>query len=97
LGFYANYHSMRFVEGTLVLRLRALPEPAALDELAGDFSDIVSSGTIEVVDTTPAEIADDDHVDLPRLGFRFDRRSWSRLRMLIDRLNGRSRLRLPAP
>jgi uncharacterized protein (TIGR00730 family) len=90
LGFYANYHSMRFVEGTLVLRVRELPDPATLSELAREFSDIVSSGTIEVVDTTPAELADDDHVDLPRLGFRFDRRSWSRLRVLIDRLNGRS-------
>ena len=39
---------------------------------------------------TPAEIADDDHVDLERLGLRFDRHGWARLRELIDRLNGRA-------
>ncbi len=36
---------------------------------------------------TPEEIADDDHVDLARVAFRFDRHGWARLRMLIDRLN----------
>ena len=46
-------------------------------------------GEMEVVEATAQEIADDDHVDLARIAFRFDRHGWSRLRMLIDRLNDR--------
>jgi len=86
-GFYRNYHSMRFVDGELVLRMLEPPTPAQVSELSAEFDDIVVRGAIEAVPTTPAELADDDHVDLARLAFRFDRRGWSRLRRLIDRLN----------
>ena len=89
LGFYRNYHSQRFVKGRLVLRVQHAP---AVDELAAlnrEFADIVLRGEIEVIEATPEEVADDDHVELPRLAFRFDRHGWSRLRMLIDRLNDR--------
>jgi uncharacterized protein (TIGR00730 family) len=88
-GFYANYHSQRFVEGRLVLRMEQAPTAEDLLALNGEFADIVVRDAIEVIGATRAEIADSDSVDLDRLGFRFDRRSWSRLRLLIDRLNGR--------
>ena len=94
LGFYANYHSQRFVDGRLVLRMRHAPSPDELAALNRDFADIVVRGEIEVIDATPDEIADDDHVDLARVAFRFDRHGWARLRMLIDRLNGRSGARV---
>jgi hypothetical protein len=87
LGFYANYHSQRFVKGRLVLRMQHVPSPTTLAALNRDFADIVVRDEIEVIDATADEIDDDDHVDLPRIAFRFDRRGWSRLRMLIDRLN----------
>jgi uncharacterized protein (TIGR00730 family) len=89
LGFYRNYHSQRFVDGRLVIRLLTRPDPASLARLSDEFSDIIASGTLESIDTTRAELADGDHVELPRIAFRFDRRSWARLRVLIDRLNGR--------
>jgi uncharacterized protein (TIGR00730 family) len=78
LRFYANYDSQRFVKGRLVLRMRRAPTADELAVLNQDFADIVVRGEIEVVDATPDEVADDDHVD---------RRGWARLRMLIDRLN----------
>jgi hypothetical protein len=87
LAFYRNYHSLRFVDGRLVLRVQRAPDAAALATLNEEFADIVVRGSIEEIVTTPAELADDDHTDLPRLAFRFDRRGWSRLRVLIDRLN----------
>jgi uncharacterized protein (TIGR00730 family) len=90
IGFYANYHSLRFVNGVLVLRMRRAPTPAELGAITGDFADIIVRGDYEVIAPTPAEIADDDHVDLARLAFRFDRRNWARLRELINRLNGRA-------
>ena len=89
LGFYRNYHSQRFVKGRLVLRLRTAPSPEQLAALNEEFADIVVRGVMEVVEATAQEIADDDHVDLARIVFRFDRHGWSRLRMLIDRLNDR--------
>ena len=88
-GFYANYHSQRFVDGRLVLRLRHAPDDATLDALTDEFSDIIVRGRIEHIDATPAERDDDDHVNLDRVSLRFDRRGFARLRALIDRLNGR--------
>jgi uncharacterized protein (TIGR00730 family) len=85
--FYRNYHSLRFVEGTLVLRMQHLPSEAHIDALNTEFADILASGRIEPTTTSKAEIADDDVPGLARLGMRFDRRSYSRLRELIDRIN----------
>jgi uncharacterized protein (TIGR00730 family) len=89
IGFYSNYHSQRYVEGILVLRLRRAPDPEELEALNEECADIVARGRIERIEATPAERADDDHVDLDRIAFRFDRHNYARLRELIDRLNGR--------
>ena len=86
-GFFVNYHSLRFVDGRLVLRMRTAPDEAARAALTTEFSDIVARGSIERVEPSPAEVSDDDHLDLERIAMWFDRRSWSRLRRLIDRLN----------
>ena len=88
-GFYSNYHSQRYVEGILVIRLQHAPDDAALDALNDEFADIVARGRIERIEATPAERGDDDHVDLERIAFRFDRHNFARLRELIDRLNER--------
>jgi uncharacterized protein (TIGR00730 family) len=90
VGFYSNYHSQRFVKGRLVLRMRHAPAPDELASLNREFADIVTRGDIEVIAPTPEEVADDDHADLERIAFRFDRHGWARLRMLVDRLNGRA-------
>jgi uncharacterized protein (TIGR00730 family) len=89
LGFYRNYDSQRFVKGRLVLRMQTAPSPARLKALNAEFADIVVRGEMEVIEATPEEVADNDHVDLARIAFRFDRHHWSRLRMLIDCLNER--------
>ena len=90
VGFYSQLPLATLREGT--------PGPAhaprtAPDELASlnrEFADIVTRGDIEVIGPTPEEVADDDHADLERIAFRFDRHGWARLRMLVDRLNGRA-------
>ena len=91
-GFYRNYHSLRFVEGDLVLRMRCLPSPERLEAINRDFSGILASGVIEATTASKAEIADDDVPDLARLRMRFDRKSYSRLRQLIDRINATDEL-----
>ena len=86
--FYANYHSQRYVDGQLVLRLRHAPTTPQVERLNEEFGDILSSGRIEASGPLPAEIDDEDALDCARLAMWFDRRSLGRLRLLIDRLNG---------
>ncbi len=86
-NFYANYQSQRYVDGRLVLRLKQAPDTAQLAELNERFADIVTSGTIEVIEPTAPEIADDDALDAARVALRFNRRDFGRLRLLVDALN----------
>ncbi|MEZ5175948.1 MAG: TIGR00730 family Rossman fold protein [Acidimicrobiia bacterium] len=87
LGFFRVYHSQRFVNGKLVLRLTTDVPDDTVRELSDEYADIIDVGGIERVTASKAEIETDDVVDLPRLSFAFDRRSYGRLRTLIDRLN----------
>ncbi len=100
-GFYANYHSTRYVEGTLVIRMSRTPDKGLLARLNEDFADIVVTGQIEVIEPTEAEIRDQDALDMARIAFVFDRRGFGRLRSLVDELNGivtaPEALRLPSP
>ena len=85
--FYRNFHSLRYVGDRLVLRLHAAPTRAELDGLSEQFADIVD-GRIERSGPFPPEVSGDDHLDLPRVAMRFDRRGFGRLRSLIDAING---------
>ena len=87
LHFYANYHSQRYVDGRLVLRLQEAPDPATLERLNRDYADIVVGEPLEVVEASSQEVADADALELERVSFRFDRRNFGRLRRLIDELN----------
>ena len=87
LGFYRNYHSCRWVGDLLVIRLRCEPQSEQLAHLNTEFSDIVASGRIRSTKPLPPERSGNDHLDLPRIAFRFDRTHFGRLRMLIDALN----------
>ena len=87
VDFYACYHSQRFVEGDLILRLLQEPSDELVVELNQEFSDIITHGEIRKIAATPPEIATDDNVDLSRLRMSFDRRHFGRLRQLVDRLN----------
>jgi uncharacterized protein (TIGR00730 family) len=86
-AFYSCYHSLRFVGKRLVLRLRSPISPEGLVKLNTEFSDIVVSGQIEAIEATGAERRDSDHVELARVAFRFDNRSFARLVQLIHRIN----------
>ncbi len=89
--FYGNYHSQRYVDGRLVLRLKHEPADDLMAALNDEFADIVVGGRIDKIGATPAEIATDDHLDLPRVRLHFNRRHFGRLRMLVDRLNHAAR------
>ena len=86
-GFYSNFHSLRFVGQRLVLRLRSLPDAQGLAELNARFAHLCVEGGIEPTEPLAAETRDDDHLELPRLVMRFDKRSFGELRLLIDAIN----------
>ncbi len=86
-NFYRVYHSMRYVKGDLVLRLQRPINQAFVGRLGKEFADMIVSGTIEQTSALPAEANDPHLAALPRLRFRFDRRSLGRLRMMIDTIN----------
>jgi uncharacterized protein (TIGR00730 family) len=85
--FYRVYHSMRYVKGELVLRLRKEPPPAVLERIRQDFHDIVERGSIDLTKPLAGEENEPHLLELPRLRFWFDRRSLGRLRQLVDTIN----------
>jgi len=85
--FYANYHSQRYIRDRLVLRLLHEPTPEQVAALNEDFSDVLAEGTIEAVPASPVEVRERDVPHLARLSLHFDRRSFGRLRAMIDHLN----------
>ncbi|MDK1017997.1 MAG: LOG family protein [Actinomycetota bacterium] len=87
MHFYRVYHSQRFVDGILILRLHREVSEQLLADLSTEFSDIIRTGSIDKIPATQDEVDTDDYVDLPRISFDFDLRSYGRLRVLINRLN----------
>jgi uncharacterized protein (TIGR00730 family) len=87
LTFYRVYHSMRYVGPDLVLRLNHTLENTLLERIRAEFADIVVAGTFTMTPALPAEANDVAVAHLPRLRFRFDRRSLGRLRMLVNLIN----------
>jgi hypothetical protein len=86
--FYRNFHSTRFVKDLLVVRLKNAPGESALAAMNEDFSDIIAAGKIKTIKPTPEETEDNDHLQLARIAFNFNRHDYGRLRQLIDALNG---------
>jgi hypothetical protein len=89
--FYQRYHSLRFVGRQLVIRLKTPLSGPQLEEIQGQFSDMLTEGSFEQRPSLPEEIDEPGLKDLARLTLSFNRRNAGRLRQLIDHLN-----RLPA-
>jgi len=86
LNFYRRYHSARYVDDQMAIRLKnPLPEKT-LSDINETFADILVSGAFEQLGS-PLEGEGGEHPELARLVFSFDRRSAGRLRLLIDRIN----------
>lgn len=88
LRFFSVYHSMRYVRSKLVLRLTEAPSEELLDQINTRFADLLAEGRFIVGGPLPEEKDEPDLTELPRLIFQFNRRSYGRLRQLIDCLNG---------
>ena len=87
LQFYQVYHSMRYVRNKLVFRLKEPLHPQLLVEINREFSDILAEGEFEAGEALKQERDEPELLELPRMWFRFNRRSLGRLRQLIDAVN----------
>ncbi len=85
--FYHNYHSIRFVRDKMVVRLNHPVQREMLDHLNDIFSGICLKGKIADTEALPEEKDEPDLIKLPRIVFCFDRKSFGRLRKMIDAIN----------
>ncbi|MEW6117755.1 MAG: TIGR00730 family Rossman fold protein [Nitrospirota bacterium] len=86
--FYHRYHSQRYVETKLVLRLNSPLMPEAIQEMNHAFSDILMpGGSIALSGPLTAEADEPELAHLPRLIIDFNKRDFGRLRKLIDAVN----------
>lgn len=84
--FYHRYASSRYVNNQLILRLSSPLPTGRLAELNRDFADICKAGVIEEL-SGPLPQENGEEPALPRLRVPFDRKSYGRLRRLIDAIN----------
>ena len=87
MRFYRVYHSLRYVNDMLVLRITQPLSFDDLEQINETFADIVIEGKIEQVTALPEESNEPELAQLPRIKLRFNRRNLGRLRMLIDAIN----------
>lgn len=86
-NFYKRYHSSRFHEGDLVIRLTSEITDEELDDLNANYADIVASGEIARSESPQGEDFDSRLETLPSLSFRFIYGRYGRLRQMIDAIN----------
>ena len=86
-GFWRNYDSLRWVGDSLVIRLKAVPSAAEIEQLNENFAGLLDSGRIEATGPLDAETSDKDRLELPRIVFTPRRRAVGELHRLIRALN----------
>lgn len=87
-GFYRVYHSSRYVDEFLVLRLNQALDARLMDRLNAEFAPILAQGPIEQCTWLPDEGG--EYPDKPRLKFIFDKRSVGQLRRMVNLINAQS-------
>jgi len=84
--FYRIYHSSRWVDDDFVLRLHRPISKQTLERINDEYAaDILEGGRIE--QCGPLEAEQGEYPRMARLKMRFDKKSFGRLRRLIDTVN----------
>ncbi|MBI5408855.1 MAG: TIGR00730 family Rossman fold protein [Nitrospirae bacterium] len=87
--FYKRYHSVRYIDKKLVIRLLSGFDASHLEELNNRFADILlPDGKIHFSGALPEEADEPEIADLPRLVMDFNLKDFGELRSLIDCING---------
>jgi uncharacterized protein (TIGR00730 family) len=86
--FYKTYHSLRFIENRLVIRLN---KPLSIEQVAtlsDEFPELIKSGDhIHCCGSFPEEIDEPDLAELPRISMLFDHHHYGLLISFIHRIN----------
>ena len=85
--FYRNYHSLRYIDGKLVVRIHHPLTSDELSRLTEEFHDLLVSGTIRQQGSLPKEGDEPECAHLHRLVLHHHRQNAGRLRQFIDSLN----------
>ncbi len=86
--FYSRYHSLRYVDEYLVIRLRSGISRSKVEDLKGRFSEILRpGGEFYLSGPLPEEMDEPEIGNLPRLVLGFNRKDFGGLKALIDSIN----------
>lgn len=92
--FYRNFHSLCYLGDRIVMRIKRELSVRELAVLNRTFFEMVPRGEIEQsgplaeeAEAAGGDLKTTECPELPRLVFEFDRRSFGRLRRMIDRIN----------
>lgn len=86
--FYSNYHSHRFVDGILVIRLNKELSDEQIESLAAEFPEMIAEGSdISRTAALPEEADEPDTLHLPRIMMKFDHHHYGLLIAFIRQLN----------
>ena len=86
--FYFRYHSLRYIDDKVLLRLTSSIPVDRINALKSSFSDMmVPGGNMYLSGPLPPEKDEPEISHLPRLVVDFNRKSFARLRQLIDAVN----------
>jgi hypothetical protein len=86
--FYRNFHSLRFVDGRLVIRLNKELSSDDILVLESEFPNMSLPGRrIEKRAPFPEEADEPDLLDLPRIALHFNHKHYGLLMAFIGRLN----------
>ena len=87
-NFYRNYHSLRFINGHLIIRLNKELSATNIEELSAEFPEILRPGTVmSRSEPLPEEADEPDLMMLPRLRLDFDHQHYGLLIAFIGRIN----------
>jgi hypothetical protein len=85
--FYANYHSIRFVEDRLFIRTKREIPREHLEEMNNNFGHLSHDGVIAQSGASQVELAEKDHIELNRLSLKYKAKGFADLHPLIDWIN----------
>jgi uncharacterized protein (TIGR00730 family) len=86
--FYSRYHSMRYVDKKVIIRLLSAINDSSVKSLNKQFSDIlVPGGSIYLSEPMSEEADEPEIAHMPRLIIDFNLQDFGRLRTLIDAIN----------
>jgi hypothetical protein len=86
--FYRTYHSIRFIDHRLVIRLNKVLTPEQIATLEDEFSELIKGGDrIACCAPYPEEADEPDLAELPRISMHFDHHHYGLLLAFIHRIN----------